>query len=101
MVNIDKCQSPDNFGFTFVVCICKIMLRVLQFFVTLKHWVAFVTGHCRLHRITLAERDEQKKRDREQEKQAKKKDRDEEEVDRSQWCKYTLGLKHQVCGNWE
>lgn len=55
------------------------------------------TGHIRLARITLADREEQKKKDREQEKLAKKnKEKEEEEVDRSKWCKYTLGLKHQV-----
>ena len=54
------------------------------------------SGHWRLKRITLAERDEQRKRDREAEKSQKNKAKDEEEVDRSRWCKYTLGLKHQV-----
>lgn len=63
-------------------------------------------GHWRLRRITLAEREEQRKRDRDLEKAAKKKDsavaavavKDEEEVvDRNpNFVKYTLGVKHQV-----
>lgn len=43
-------------------------------------------------RTTAADRDEQKKREKEQKRQ---KD-DVEEIDRSTWCKYTMGLKHQV-----
>ena len=46
------------------------------------------------------DREEQKKKEREQERALKKKEdaKKDEEPDRSHWCKYTLGLKHQVSG---
>ena len=53
-----------------------------------------ITGHLRLNRFTVQERDEQKKREKELGRQVAK--TAEEEVDRSGWAKYTLGLKHQV-----
>ena len=48
-------------------------------------------GHLNLRRLTAAEREEAKKRDRRGIRG------DEEDVLRMTWCKYTLGLKHQVC----
>ena len=58
------------------------------------------SGHWRLKRITLGEREEQRKRDRDLDRSMRlkreKESKDEEEVDRSSWCKYTLGIKHQV-----
>ncbi len=61
-----------------------------------------VAGHLRLHRVTAAEREEQRKRDKELGR-LNAKAASEEEPDRSGWAKYTLGLKHQVSSavvNW-
>ena len=60
------------------------------------------SGHWRLKRSTLGEREEQRKRDRDLDRQLvpRKKEKDgvgkEEEEDRTGYCKYTLGIKHQV-----
>ena len=52
-----------------------------------------VSGHIQLHRVTSAEKEEIKKREKKLQNQ---KDPDQDDIDRTTWAKYTLGLKHQV-----
>ncbi len=49
-------------------------------------------GHSRLQRITTADREDVKKREKEQ----KKRKEEEDEGKPLVWIKYPLGLKHQV-----
>ena len=58
---------------------------------TLMH-IYFFSGHIRMLRMTALDKEEAKKK----EKEFRKRKEEEEEIDRTTWCKYTLGLKHQV-----
>ena len=52
-----------------------------------------LSGHLRLNRITIADREEWKKKEKDQKKN---KDDDDAGLRPVVWIKYTLGLKHQV-----
>ena len=54
-----------------------------------------VPGHLKLYRVTAAEKEDTKKKERMEQRNSKK-DPEQDEVDRTTWAKYTLGLKHQV-----
>lgn len=61
----------------------------------LANYKIFYIGHVHLNRVTMAEKEETKKREKIEQRQNARRD-ENEEVDRSTWAKYTLGLKHQV-----
>ncbi|XP_013407675.1 nucleosome-remodeling factor subunit BPTF [Lingula anatina] len=85
---VHMCQSAQDFSLA--LAIFEACIKPVVF---LPVW-SEALGHVRMQRITAADKEELKKREKELRKQ--KKDEDEDWNDRSTWVKYTLGLKHQV-----
>ncbi|XP_071108199.1 nucleosome-remodeling factor subunit BPTF-like [Haliotis cracherodii] len=83
---VHMCQNPQDFGLALAIleaCIKPVICNPV--------WTEAL-GHSRLQRITTADREEMKKR----EKEVKKRKEEEEEGKPLVWIKYPLGLKHQV-----
>ncbi|KAK3091634.1 hypothetical protein FSP39_021392 [Pinctada imbricata] len=84
---VQKCRNPADFALALTIleaCIKPVLFNPV--------WNESL-GHSKLHKITLLEREEMKKKEKEYRKL-----KEEEEVARGPlvWIKYTLGLKHQV-----
>ncbi|XP_067672997.1 nucleosome-remodeling factor subunit BPTF-like [Haliotis asinina] len=83
---VHMCQNPQDFGLALAIleaCIKPVICNPV--------WTESL-GHSRLQRITTADREEMKKR----EKEVKKRKEEEDEGKPLVWIKYPLGLKHQV-----
>ncbi|GFR88529.1 nucleosome-remodeling factor subunit BPTF-like, partial [Elysia marginata] len=83
---VQMSQSPRDFALALAVlesCIKPCVMNSVWF---------EALGHLRLNRITAADREEFKKKEKEQKRQRE----DGDDVRQVVWIKYTMGLKHQV-----